>query len=438
MMTTSGGPLLALAGLLVATSAAGAAPAPRERLSLHYQATTSTQAHPDFHAPYSGANSLNAEAEAATALVMNLAADAKLWPGGELLLNPELSGGKGISRTVGVAAFPSGIVYRVGDPSPTVYLARLVVRQSIGLGGGRLEAPGGANLLAGTHDRDELTISAGRLALTDVFDANAYAHDPTTQFFNWALFASGAWDYPADTRGYTWGVLSDLRVADWSLRMGVALLPKTANGLDMEWNLTRSHALIVEGERRYSLAGRRGSARVLVFVNDAPMGSYEQAVNDPAANLEVAATRVRGRTKSGFAANADQELASGLGAFVRVSYNDGNNETWAFTEIDRSLALGLVKNGAPWSRPDDDFGVAVVIDGLSMPHRNYLASGGYGFILGDGQLDYGAEVVGDVYYRAQLTREMALSGVYQPIVNPGYNRDRGPVHVFSTRFRVAF
>jgi high affinity Mn2+ porin len=415
-----------------------AGPRAAESVSLHYQATAATQAHPAFKAKYSGDNSLSDTAESATALVMNLAADLRLWPGADVVFDPELSGGRGISRTLGVAAFPSGIVYRVGNPSPTLYLARLALRQSIGLGGGKVHDEPGANQLAGESDRDTLTFTAGRLAVTDVFDGNRYAHDPTTQFFDWALFASGAWDYPADTRGYTWGVLGDLSVGAFSARSGIALLPKYGNLLEMDWNIARSRALMLEGEARYRLGKRPGSARLILFANQARMGNYRQAIKDPAAGFDVTATRADGRKKYGLALSADQVITDTLGAFLRASFNDGQNETWAFTEIDRSLAFGLVQSGTPWSRPNDELGAAFVIDGLAPWHRRYLAAGGYGFLLGDGALSYGPELEGDVYYRAQITPELALSGVYQPIVNPGYNRDRGPVHVFSGRLHVAF
>lgn len=413
-------------------------PPTAEWFSLHYQATAATQAHPAFSARYSGPNSMSPEAESATAMVMSVASDLSLWRGASLVFDPELSGGRGLSRTLGVAAFPSGIVYRVGNPSPTLYLARLALTERIGLGGGTVADPGGANDLAGTRDRDSLTFFVGRLAITDVFDGNRYAHDPTTQFFDWALFASGAWDYPADTRGYTWGVLTDLSVGSYSLRSGIALLPKYGNLLEMQWDIGKSRALMLEGEVRYAVDSRPGSARLIVFANQARMGDYRQAIEDPAAGLDVTATRADGRQKFGVALSADQELTDSLGAFLRASFNDGRNETWAFTEIDRSLAFGLVESGAPWSRPDDELGAALVIDGLAPWHRRYLAAGGSGFLLGDGGLRYGAEIEGDFYYRVALAPMLSLSGVYQPIINPGYNQDRGPIHVFSGRLHVAF
>lgn len=412
---------------------------PVERFSLHFQTTVATQAHPSFSAPYSGKNSLSAGAESATAFVSTLYLATRLWPAAEVLLNPEMSGGGGLSKTLGVAAFPSGLSYRVGDPVPTIYLARLALRQTFGLGGGKVEVDAGPNQFKGTRDRNTLTLLAGRLSVTDVFDANGYAHDPTTQFFNWALFASGAWDYPADTRGYTWGVLTDLTVNWWSVRAGMALEPKYANLHQMEWRVDRARGLMAEYESRYALSGRRGAARLLLFVNDARMGSYAQVLDDPGKyGNNVAATRAFGRIKYGFAVSVDQQITSTLGAFIRVSANDGATESWAFTEIDRSLGVGVTESGRVWKRPDDEVGVALVINGLSEDHRRYLAGGGYGFIIGDGALSYGPEVVGDVYYRGQITKMIALSVIYQPVVNPAYNRARGPAHVFSARFRVAF
>jgi high affinity Mn2+ porin len=407
-----------------------------EWYSVHFQFTAATQYHPSFSAPYSGTNSLSSDAESATAVVATVFGDVRLWPGAELLFNPELSGGSGVSHTLGVAAFPDGIVYRVGDPAPALYLARLAVSQTFGLGGGKVIVQPNPNELAGTRDRNQLAITVGRLSVTDVFDANRYANDATNRFFNWALFASGAWDYPADTRGYTYGALSDLAVGWWSLRAGIALEPKYANLAQMEWDIGKSRGLMAEYEVRYTLGKLPGAWSVLLFHNTARMGNYAEAT---AAHVSVASTREDGRTKYGAALSMEQQLTRTTGAFLRVSANDGANESWAFTEIDRSLALGVVQDGELWHRDKDEAGVGVVIDGLSAQHRRYLAGGGYGFILGDGQLNYAAEVVSDLYYRFNLNDQMDLSGIYQPIVNPGYNHDRGPVvHMFTARLHVAF
>jgi high affinity Mn2+ porin len=410
-----------------------------ELYSFHFQFTAATQYHPTFAAKYSGQNSLAPDAEEATAFVSTLYCDFRLWHGAELLFNPEMSGGHGLSRTLGVAAFPSGIVYRVGDPEPSIYLARLAISQTIGLGGGTVVNQAGPNELAGMRDRDQLAITVGRLSVTDVFDANRFAHDPTDRFFNWALFASGAWDYPADTKGYTWGILADLAISWWSARAGVALEPKYANMAQMDWRITKSHGLIAEYEARYHLLDMPGATSMLVFYNVARMGSYQQVLDDPAAyGNSIVATRADGRTKYGIALSAEQEIARGLGAFLRLSANDGANESWAFTEIDRSFAFGLIQGGERWKRNRDELGAAVVVNGLSSQHRAYLAGGGYGFIIGDGALSYAPEVVAETYYKLRIGDFISAAAIYQPIFNPAYNRDRGPVHVFSARVHVAF
>ena len=422
--------LLALA--MAPTSAHG----DEERASLHYQATVATQYHPAFHADFSGPNSLRPVAEGATSVVMDLFAAVRLWPGADACLQPELSGGRGLSGTLGVAAFPSGEVYRVGDPTPAVTVARFFLRQTIGLGGGLAAVEPGPNQLAGHRDRDALTLTIGKVAVPDFVDVLAASNDPHTHFMSWGLFASGAYDYPADTHGYTWGAAADLAADWWSLRAGLFLEPRSANGMRLEPRVGRSRGLVAEAEVRWRLAGRPGSARALTFLNVAPMGRYSAAMGG--APPDVIATRAAGRTKSGAAASASQELADGLTAFARASFNDGRTETWAFTEVDRSLAAGVVQGGGRWGRPDDEAGAGVVVSGLSAPHRRYLAAGGQGFMLGDGALRFAPEILGELYYRLALTPALAVGGAYQPILAPGYDSARGPVHVVTARVHAAF
>jgi high affinity Mn2+ porin len=337
-----------------------------------------------------------------------------------------------------VAAFPSGEVYRVGDPTPTLVVGRAFLRQTIGLGGGTARLEAGQNQLAGFRARDALTITLGKVATTDFVDKVSYSGDPHTQLMSWGLWASAAYDYPADTRGYTYGVAADLSVGWWSLRAGAFLEPKIANGMELDWDVAKSHGLVAEAEARYTLGGHPGAVRGLVFQNTADMGSYEEALAESPQGPDVTATRAQGRKKVGFAASAEQDLGSGLGVFLRVSYNDGRTETWAFTEIDRSVAAGLVQSGSRWGRPGDEAGAGVVVSGLSELHRRYLAAGGYGFIIGDGALAYAPEILGEAYYRLAVSREVAVGVNYQPIFNPAYNSDRGPVHVVTGRVHVAF
>jgi high affinity Mn2+ porin len=408
-----------------------------QRFNVHFQATVATQAHPGFDAAYTGPHSLGPDAESATSVVMDLFTAARPWAGAEVYFDPFLSGGRGLSGTLGVAAFPSGEVYRVGNPEPTIFVGRAFLRQTFGLGGGRIHLDTGPTQLAGGRDRDALTVVVGRFATTDVIDANPVSNDPHTGFMSWGLWASAAFDYPADTRGYTWGLSAALDLGDWSARGGIFLEPTEANGADFEWDVTRARGIAVEGERRWSIAGRDGAVRALGFLNTAHMGDYGEAL---ASGMppDVIATRQDGRKKYGIAISANQDFGSGLAGFARASWNDGHTETWAFTEIDRSIALGVVQSGARWGREADEAGAAVVISGLSGPHRRYLQAGGLGFLIGDGGLRYGPEILGELYYRFAVTKEISVGGNYQPIVNPAFNRDRGPAHVFTGRLHVAF
>ena len=419
----------------------------QEYFSFHFQSTAAIQAHPSFSAAYSGANSMNPNAESASAFVTTVFADARLWPGAELLFNPEMSGGRGLSSTLGVAAFPSGIVYRVGNPTPSIYIARLAISQTFGLGGGKVVINSGPNELAGRRDRNQLAITVGRLSVIDVFDGNRFAQDATSSFFDWALFASGAFDYAADTRGYTYGALADLTINWWSARAGIAVEPMYANLEQMDWRLDKSRALMFEYEVRYKIKNRPGAVSVLTFLNTARMGSYEQVLANPSAyGNNVMATRADGRVKYGFALSMEQQITKTLGAFLRLSANDGQTESWAFTEIDRCIAFGAVQSGKLWHRTRDEAGAAFVISGLSPMHERYLENGGVGWIIGDSSsptatfktLRYGPEVEGDFYYRFNLVDNLDISAVYQPIINPAYNQDRGPIHVFSARLHAAF
>jgi high affinity Mn2+ porin len=411
-------------------------PVAPEWYSLHFQATVVTQAHPSFSAAYSGKNSMMSDAESATSIVSDLFSGIRLWKGAEFYFQPEIAGGLGLSTTLGVAAFPSGEVYRVGDPKPVLIPARIFLRQVIGLGGGLVSIASGPNQLAGMRDRDALILTVGKVATPDFVDRNPVSFDPHSQFLSWGLWASAAYDYPADTRGYTWGLAADLAIRWWSARAGIFLEPQYSNLMPMEWRISKARGLVAEFEGRYTLGGRPGAARVLGFLNNARMGSYREALQNNQLGPDVTATRRFGRTKAGFAASLNQEFGSGLAAFLRLSYSDGANETWAFTEVDRSVAFGATQSGSRWGRPEDQAGAALVVSGLAGPHRDYLAAGGYGFIIGDGALRYGLEVLGEVFYRFALTREMSIGVNYQPVFNPAFNQDRGPIHIFSGRFHV--
>ena len=299
------------------------------------------------------------------------------------------------------------------------------------------------NQLAGLRPQRYFAVTLGKISVADYFDQNSYSHNPRTQFLNWSLMSAGAWDYAANTRGYTVGGVLEYVTPDFALRFASTLLPTSANGPVLDFHYGTAHAETLELTKSYHLGGRQGTVRALGFRNVAAMASYRAAVAlGQATNTQpdVVTGRQAGHTKVGFGLNAEQEISKEVGLFARLSYNDGRNETWAFTEIDQSASLGVVSTGARWQRPDDRLGAAVVVNGISQEHREYLAAGGYGFIVGDGRLNYGLERTGEVFYSIALPNYHAsISPDYQFIVNPAYNRDRrGPVHIVAVRLHVEF
>ena len=439
--------LIALLSLCLGTPARaeGAAAAAEEvpaRFTLHYQATVIEQGDARFTAPYSGPNSLQPNPQEAVSITSTLFMGMKLVPGTEVYLNPELSAGRGISGAFGLGGPTNGEIYRVGDPAPVVSTARLLVHQVFGFGSETEKLEDGPNQIAETVATRRLTVVAGKFSLVDYFDANAYSHDPRSQFLNWTLMSAGAWDYPADTRGYTWGAMTEWHDPEWAVRGAVVAEPKQANQLDMDRRVGRANGSTVEGEHQLHLIdGRKGAARLLGYLNQADMGNYGEAIANASQTggiPNVVSTRKYGRTKYGFSFNGDQELTDALGGFVRGSWSDGRNETWAFTEADASEALGVEWKPARWGRRDDRWGVAAVANQLSGPHRRYLADGGDGFELGDGALRYGPEMIAETYYRFPVREHLFVSPDYQFIVNPGYNRDRGPAQVWALRVHAEF
>lgn len=415
-------------------------PAPSEpRFDVHFQLTTVTQAHPSFHTSYSGQNSLSADSEHETTVTSTLYLGARLWSGAEVYVNPELSGGSGLSHAFGIAGFPNGESFRVGDAQPRIYLGRLMLRQVFAAGPETEPVEEEANQLGGSRPVRRWTITLGKFGVSDIFDDNKYSHDPRTQFLNWADWTSGAWDYSADTRGYTWGVAAEYDDIPWSARFGAVAEPKVANGLELDKDLLHAYALMTEFERRFELRQRKGSVKLILFYNRAGMGNYREAIDQAGSGApDVTATRREGRAKWGFAVNVEQALSAEAGLFLRGSWNDGKNEAWAYAEIERSITAGAVRRRPLPDRPDDDAGIALIVNALSRDHRDYLAAGGYGFMIGDGALSYGLETIVETYYQALMRKGIWLAADYQFVANPAYNRDRGPVHVFTLRLHTEF
>lgn len=408
-------------------------------MDIHFQLTTVTQAHPSFHASYTGANSLNPGSEHETTVTSTLYLGARLWRGAELYVNPEMTGGSGLSRAFGIAGFTNGEAFRVGSPEPHIFVARALLRQTLAAGSEMEAVEEEANQLRGRRPVRRWTLTVGKFGVADILDDNAYSHEPRTQFLNWADWTSGAWDYPADTRGYTWGAAIEYADRDWAARFAAAAEPKEANGLEIDKNLRHAYSLMVELEKRYEIDGREGKARLILFDNRADMGSYRQAIEEAGAGPpDIIATRRKGRSKYGFAWNMEQSLGERAGLFLRGSWNDGRNEAWAYAEIERSITAGALRRQPFRSRPADEAGIAFIVNGLSRAHQDYLAAGGLGFMIGDGRLTYGLERIAELYYKASLRDILWLTADYQFVEDPAYNRDRGPVHVFGLRLHTEF
>lgn len=437
-LTRFGGVVLA-AGSLFGSFAYGQEAEPEtkqdtERWSIHLQTTAIAQTHGTFHSPYSGPNSLQSRRETKGSLTATFFLGRRVWKGGELYVNPELAGGRGLSGVTGVAGFPNGDITRIVSPTPKPYLSRLFLRQTWRLAGQSEMLEGGPNRLAGRESVSRFTLTLGKISVVDIFDFSTFSHDPRLQFMNWSVMTTGTWDYPADTRGYTVGVAGELNQARWSLRAGSFMVPKTANGLALDRHLRRNHAEVVELELHPTRSGKSGKVRFEGWANHANMGNYRLALQQPTRPPDITLTRRPGTLKYGFGLNAEQPLTSDIGVFMRLGWDDGKTETWAFTEIDRTFNPGLQFIGKRWGRPDDVSGVAYVINGLSADHRDYLAAGGHGFILGDGQLSYTPERILESYYAFRLGKMFTLTLDYQFAANPGHNKDRGPVSIWAFRF----
>ncbi|MBI3411290.1 MAG: carbohydrate porin [Planctomycetes bacterium] len=405
--------------------------------SVHGQATTVTQGNWPFHSPYSGANSFQSIPIYHTTVTATLFLDVRVCEGGEVVFNPEIAGGRGLSSTLGIAGFPNGEATRVGAIEPTPYIARLFYRQTIGLGGEQEKVEDEPNRIAGMRDVHRLTFAVGKLSASDLFDNNSYSHDPRNQFLSWSLMNNGAWDYPANTRGYTYGATVEMNAKDWALRYGIFGEPAVANGGDIDPRFLHANGHAVELEQRWTLNERKGRLRLLAYLNNAHMGDYRVAVREMPVNPDISLTRAY-RVKYGFGLNWEQAITEELGVYARLGWDDGHTEAWAFTEIDATAALGMLLMGKCWGRPKDAFGIAVVVNDLSNGHRAYLAAGGLGFILGDGRLSYGTEQILETYYNWELRKGINVTFDFQGVKHPAYNRDRGPVAIAGIRFHIEY
>ena len=398
-----------------------------------------SQTHGRFTSPYEGDNSLRPNREQALSRLWTIYIGVKLPGHTECLFDIESAGGRGLSDALGLAGFTNLDVVRNPTLGSAPYIARAMVHTTIPLSSDMVDTRPNAFALAAHVPARRIEIRAGKLSMADFFDVNAVGSDSHLQFTNWTVDNNGAYDYAADTRGYTYAAVVEYDTPRWSLRFGEALMPTVANGIEMDWNVSRARAENLELELR-PVSGL--AVRLLGYANHANMGSYDEAIqgflSGRDALPDVVAHRAQGRVKTGVGLNAEYAFPTFVRVFARTGWNEGHNESFAYTEVNNSVQVGGDLSGGPWSRSQDRLGVALVSNGLSQPHREYLALGGQGFLLGDGALRYGREDIVETYYTAHLWRGLSASGGLQYIDHPGYNRDRGPVLVEMLRLHVEF
>jgi high affinity Mn2+ porin len=412
-----------------------------ERWNLFYQATSIGQRHGAFSAPYKGSFSLQNNPERDVSLTTTLFFGLRLGKDTQLYFDPEIAGGKGLSNVSGIANQPNGEMPRVTTATPKPYIARLYITHDFGFGPEKETFESEGNQLAEERPMTRYTVTVGQFAITDFFDNNRYTHDPRTQFMAWGVMYNGAWDYPADTRGYTWGMVHELHMRNWSLRYASAAEPKVANGARFDRRLLRDRGDVFEGERRYALRGHPGAVRALGYRNYTDSGSYAGALAlgaQTATTPDVTAVRRSGTLKYGFGVNIEQEIKEDVGVFARLGWNDGKTEDFAFTAIDRLASGGVSVKGTRWKRKDDVAATSFTASGIPGVHALYLERGGLDFLIGDGRLNYAPEYLWESYYSARLLPGVFASFDLQRVANPAFNRDRGPVWIESLRLHMEF
>jgi high affinity Mn2+ porin len=416
----------------------GPTPLELDWLALHGQTTFVGQYAPAFHAPDHGQNSLDPNTARETWDV-TLYAGIRLWEGAEFWINPEVDQGFGLSDTFGLAGFPSGEAYKVGERYPYARLPRFFIRQTMNLGDDTQEVEAGINQFPAALTSKRLVLTVGKFSVADIFDGNRYAHDPRSDFLNWAAVDTGSFDYAADAWGYTYGAVVEGYDGPWALRFGGFDLSTVPNGTELDPSFSQFQ-LVAEVERRFALWAQPGKVAVTPWLSRGRMGNYNDAVrvaHDSGQPADIAAVRTY-RSRAGLAANLEQQVTPDWGVFVRGGFASPNVEPYEFTDIDRTVAAGAAVYGNLWKRPDDTIGIAGIVNGVSRSHEAFLNAGGLGLLVGDGRLPHpGPEEVLETYYSLALDT-WRVTVDYQFFNNPAYNRDRGPVSVLGLRLHMHF
>mgnify|MGYP003610000818 CR=1 FL=1 len=434
--------MVALCGCITFTGEALAGQdAGSESWNAKFQATYIWQAQNAFAAAYSGPNSLSPAHEKSYSFTSTAFLGLRAWQDAEVYFDPEVVREVPLSNLLGLGGFTNGEMARGASPTLKFNVARFFLRQTWDEAGERAAVESGQNQLAGTVAARRWVFTLGKLAATDIFDGNAYSHDPRTQFMNWSLMANGAYDYPADAQGYTWGAALEWYHDEWALRIGRFMQPKDPNGQSIDTRIFDHYGDQIEVEHDHQVVGLPGKVRLLAFRGRAKMSRFQDALDYAAARGTVPsldAVRWRVHNKTGWGLNIEQEVAAGVGVFARASRSDGKTETYAFTEMDNTLSGGMLVQGHAWGRAQDAVGVAAVRNGISGQRRAYLARGGISAFIGDGGLNYGHEKIAEVYYNWAAMQHAWLTFDWQHVEHPAYNADRGPVNFFAIRLHSEF
>jgi high affinity Mn2+ porin len=408
------------------------------RFAVLAQATLTDQGVAGFRSPYQGPNSLDPVPNARETVDATLYVGWKLWRDAEVWVDPEIDQGFGLSDTLGLAGFASGEAYKVGETYPYFKIQRAFLHQIIDLGGESQKSDLDQNQFAQSYTADRLVLWVGKMSVGDVFDNNQYTLDPRNDFLNWSIINAGTFDYAANAWGYTYGAAAEWYVGPWTARLGVYDMSTNPNG-EMLDRYFGEFQLIAEGERRYALLGQSGVLKVTGYDSRARMGDFADAIRlseeTGAAPSVLLVRRYRGH--AGISANWAQQITSDLGVFGRVGLSDGHQQSYEFTDINRTAMVGLSITGQRWRRPDDAFAAAFVANGISKAFQAYLNDGGLGILVGDGKLPHpGAEQVLETYYSYAVAKFARVTFDYQLAQNPAYNTDRGPVSIFAVRVHL--
>ena len=417
------------------------------------QANIITQGDLPFHSPYQGTNSFIPRGEYKTSMVGTVYTawrpDRSIRYATDFIFDLEAAEGRGLGEAYGLAGFTNLDVVRNPNLGRVPYHARYGIHQVIGLTSETTSQDPGTFAIAPSVPVRRLEFRIGKMGANDFIDTNEVASDSHLQFMNWTVDNNGAWDYAADTRGYTVGGIAEYDDRIWSIRYGIFAMPVVANGIDLDWAFSRAHGQNGEFELRHSWVPKlKGATRILFYGNTAHMGTYREAVEDflngsDTANYGVTVPTITlhehyGALKYGMGYNTEQEITENLRVAGRFGWNEGQHESFAYTEVDQTVELAADYAGARWHRPVDKVGLAVVSNAIKADHREYLKLGGLGFLLGDGNLNYGRENIVEAYYNYHTWRGLFYSLDVQHINDPGYNRDRGPVWVGSVRAHIDF